>query len=63
MSRSRSTGTVIRSATYCTSRDAVAAYRAVLENIDRLSGQAFNLGGGAGECRQPAHGAGRNRSR
>ena len=27
-------------------RDAVAAYRIILENIDRLSGQAFNLGGG-----------------
>jgi CDP-paratose 2-epimerase len=27
--------------------DAVAAYRTVLENIDRLAGQAFNLGGGA----------------
>lgn len=27
--------------------DAVAAYRAVLRDIDRLSGQAFNLGGGA----------------
>ncbi|WP_246082672.1 SDR family NAD(P)-dependent oxidoreductase [Rubellimicrobium rubrum] len=26
--------------------DAVAAYRAVLKDIDRLSGQAFNLGGG-----------------
>jgi CDP-paratose 2-epimerase len=26
--------------------DAVAAYRTVLKNIDRLSGQAFNLGGG-----------------
>ncbi len=26
--------------------DAVAAYRAVLANIDRLSGRAFNLGGG-----------------
>jgi CDP-paratose 2-epimerase len=31
-------------------RDAVAAYRAVLKNIDRLSGQAFNLGGGAGNA-------------
>jgi len=27
--------------------DAVAAYRGVLEHIDRLKGQAFNLGGGA----------------
>jgi CDP-paratose 2-epimerase len=27
--------------------DAVSAYRSVLKNIDRLSGQAFNLGGGA----------------
>jgi len=27
-------------------RDAVAAYRAVLDRIDRLSGRAFNLGGG-----------------
>jgi CDP-paratose 2-epimerase len=27
-------------------RDAVAAYRTVLKNIDRLAGQAFNLGGG-----------------
>jgi CDP-paratose 2-epimerase len=27
-------------------RDAVAAYRTVLKNIDRISGQAFNLGGG-----------------
>ena len=27
-------------------RDAVAAYRAVLNGIDRLSGQVFNLGGG-----------------
>jgi CDP-paratose 2-epimerase len=27
-------------------RDAVAAYRTVLNNIDRLAGQAFNLGGG-----------------
>jgi CDP-paratose 2-epimerase len=27
-------------------RDAVAAYRAVLADIDRLAGQAFNLGGG-----------------
>ena len=27
-------------------RDAVSAYRAVLDNIDRLSGRAFNLGGG-----------------
>jgi CDP-paratose 2-epimerase len=26
--------------------DAVAAYRAVLENIDRVKGYAFNLGGG-----------------
>ena len=26
--------------------DAVAAYRAILSNIDRLAGQAFNLGGG-----------------
>jgi CDP-paratose 2-epimerase len=26
--------------------DAVSAYRSVLRNIDRLSGQAFNLGGG-----------------
>lgn len=27
-------------------RDAVAAYRAVLDDIDRVSGRAFNLGGG-----------------
>ena len=27
-------------------RDAVAAYRGVLDSIDRLKGQAFNLGGG-----------------
>jgi CDP-paratose 2-epimerase len=27
--------------------DAVAAYRGVLDNIDTLTGQAFNLGGGA----------------
>nr|WP_261368111.1 NAD-dependent epimerase/dehydratase family protein [Pseudosulfitobacter koreense] len=27
--------------------DAVAAYRSVLDNIDRVSGTAFNLGGGA----------------
>jgi CDP-paratose 2-epimerase len=26
--------------------DAVAAYRAVLEDIDAVSGEAFNLGGG-----------------
>jgi CDP-paratose 2-epimerase len=31
-------------------RDAVAAYQAVLKNIDRLAGQAFNLGGGAGNA-------------
>lgn len=31
-------------------RDAVAAYRTGLTNIDRLSGQAFNLGGGAGNA-------------
>jgi CDP-paratose 2-epimerase len=31
-------------------RDAVAAYRAVLKNIDRLAGHAFNLGGGAGNA-------------
>ena len=31
-------------------RDAVAAYRTVLTNIDRLAGQAFNLGGGAGNA-------------
>jgi CDP-paratose 2-epimerase len=30
--------------------DAVTAYRTVLKNIDRLSGQAFNLGGGAGNA-------------
>jgi CDP-paratose 2-epimerase len=30
--------------------DAVAAYRAVLDNIDRVSGQAFNLGGGPGNA-------------
>jgi CDP-paratose 2-epimerase len=28
-------------------RDAVSAYRTVLRNIDRLTGRAFNLGGGA----------------
>jgi CDP-paratose 2-epimerase len=28
-------------------RDAVAAYRGVLDGIDRVSGNAFNLGGGA----------------
>ena len=30
--------------------DAVAAYRTALLNIDRLSGHAFNLGGGAGNA-------------
>jgi CDP-paratose 2-epimerase len=30
--------------------DAVAAYRAVLDSIDRVSGQAFNLGGGPGNA-------------
>jgi CDP-paratose 2-epimerase len=30
--------------------DAVTAYRTVLKNIDRLAGQAFNLGGGAGNA-------------
>ena len=31
-------------------RDAVAAYRTALANIDRLAGQACNLGGGAGNA-------------
>ena len=31
-------------------RDAVAAYRMVLADIDALSGQAFNLGGGPANC-------------
>jgi CDP-paratose 2-epimerase len=30
--------------------DAVAAYRTILNNIDRLGGQAFNLGGGIGNA-------------
>ncbi|PDT83008.1 NAD-dependent epimerase/dehydratase family protein [Sinorhizobium sp. BJ1] len=30
--------------------DAVAAYRAILASIDRLSGRAFNLGGGPGNA-------------
>jgi CDP-paratose 2-epimerase len=30
--------------------DAVAAYRIALKNIDRLAGQAFNLGGGTGNA-------------
>jgi CDP-paratose 2-epimerase len=30
--------------------DAVAAYRSVLANIDKVSGQAFNLGGGPGNA-------------
>ncbi|NDV49284.1 SDR family NAD(P)-dependent oxidoreductase [Salipiger sp. PrR003] len=34
----------------CEISDAVAAYRAVLAGIDRLSGRAFNLGGGPGNA-------------
>ena len=42
-------------------RDAVAAYRSVLTHIDRLAGQAFNLGGGAGNAVSLRMRAGRNR--